>query len=342
MKRAIALILLTAILLSIPACGGASETDTPTGTAAETETETEADIFEGLKTTAYNGKTFKWMVPDSDDYRGDLWTESENGESYNDAIYQRNLLVQERFNITIKAMVEPYTWDIRNEYTGKIRASVQSNDNYYDLVSSHSFILPPLAVDGVLLDLNSVESIRFDRPWWSQLAYKALTFADKVYFMSGDISVNILEFANVLFMNKELAKSYKLEVPYDLVKEGKWTQDKLETMIKGTASDLNGDGVMDGNDMYGYIFHDASSIYNVPISFGVTLGRREGDTIVFNLDSEDAVFGAEYNKKFLTDNPDTHCARSDRRNGNSDIHAEPRDILRASAHASQFFPRDGS
>ncbi|MBE6611069.1 MAG: extracellular solute-binding protein [Ruminococcaceae bacterium] len=312
MKKAITLLLLAAMLTSVISCGG---TETPSGdTSSSDDTTTEApvetDIFEGLDTTAYEGRTFNWMIPDLDVYQGDLWVDESTGEVYDDAIHQRNSLVQDRFGITINPIIEPYTWAIRDQYTGKIRTSVQSGDNAYDLVACHSYLLPQLALEDLLLNLNDVNALRLDQSHWSQLVYDALTYKDKVFFMSGDISVNILEFANVLFMNKKLLNEYNLEAPYELAKAGKWTQDKLEAMIKDTSRDVNGDSVMDGNDMWGYIFHDASSIHNISVSFDIPLSKHEGDTIVFNLDSEDAAFAAEYTKSFLIDNPDTHPASS--------------------------------
>lgn len=41
--------------------------------------------------------------------------------------------------------------------------------------------------------------------------------------------------------------------PYDIVRSGKWTIDKMFTMVKGTYKDLNGDGVKGPEDALGFI-----------------------------------------------------------------------------------------
>jgi len=308
MKKAITLILLASLLTSLSACGGtAAPTDDAAGestTAAPVET----DIFDGIEVRDYGGREFNWLIPNMAEYAGDMWVEEATGEVYDDALYARNNLVQERFGVKINPIIEDYSWDVREQYLGRVRSSVQAGDHAYDLVACQSYVLPGLILDKMLLNLNSVQSLRLDKPWWSQLVYENLTYNDQIYYMAGDISANVLEFANVVFVNKRLLKEFKRESPYDLVRAGKWTIDALAAMIKDTSTDLDGNSVWDGKDSYGYIWHDNTSINNIHISLGTSTSRRAGDTILFNLDSDDAAFCAEYADKFLRENPDTHQA----------------------------------
>ena len=68
------------------------------------------------------------------------------------------------------------------------------------------------------------------------------------------------ESAWVLFLNKNMLDKLKLESPYEIVKEGRWTYDKLYEMVSSAAVDLNGDGKMDSDDQYGLATHSDFSL----------------------------------------------------------------------------------
>ena len=328
MKRHISILLLTAMAITIFGCEN-TDTSAETTDTEETTDTVETDVFAGMDVENYNGREFKWMIPDMDAYSGDMWLSEATGEVYNDAIFKRNMLVEERFGIKIVPVIEEYSWDLRDQYRGKIRASVQSNDHAYDMIACHSYIMPSLILDNMLINLNDVDELRFDKPWWSQLVYENTVCNGKIYAMTGDISINVLEFANVIFMNNDIVEEFGLEAPYQTVLDGKWTTDALETMIKNTSRDLDGNGKYDGNDSFGYVFHDSSTLNTIPVSFGMNMTKREGDDIVFNLDSEKAVMCAEYIQKFFVENPDVHYATTETGGSGKDIFMDGRAMFYA-------------
>ena len=69
----------------------------------------------------------------------------------------------------------------------------------------------------------------------------------------GDANLTIYDFTYVLLFNKKLVGEFGLPVPYDLVNAGKWTVDKMGETMKAVIADLNGDGLYDLNDRYGYV-----------------------------------------------------------------------------------------
>jgi len=46
---------------------------------------------------------------------------------------------------------------------------------------------------------------------------------------------------------------FTLEDPYALVNSGKWSWDKVIEMSANVSSDINGDGIFDGSDQYGFV-----------------------------------------------------------------------------------------
>ncbi|MCL2519255.1 MAG: hypothetical protein FWF15_11900, partial [Oscillospiraceae bacterium] len=53
-------------------------------------------------------------------------------------------------------------------------------------------------------------------------------------------------------------RNYEVVDLYELVKANKWTLDSMNEVIKGISSDLNGDGQMTEEDLYGFISGDCA------------------------------------------------------------------------------------
>ncbi|MBQ4606610.1 MAG: hypothetical protein IJB15_07875, partial [Clostridia bacterium] len=115
MKKRILTMLLAAILLSMAGCGNAGTTETTAETtgsadAAETETVETMDPAEAddLPTDCkdYEGTEFVVMYRDRTGesvtwQTWDVYTEELNGERINDAVFERNLAIMDRFGVKV-------------------------------------------------------------------------------------------------------------------------------------------------------------------------------------------------------------------------------------------------
>lgn len=149
MKRMVPYLLLMSMLASVCACG-----DTPSEPIASSDndetTTGEVDLFEGLDTVAYQGRTFHWLIPDYSVYNGDIYVGEATGEVYDDAVYERGKRVEDRFGVTIDPIYAAYSWSLRDEYLNRVRTSVQASDHAYDLVATQAYILPTLMMEEML------------------------------------------------------------------------------------------------------------------------------------------------------------------------------------------------
>jgi hypothetical protein len=59
----------------------------------------------------------------------------------------------------------------------------------------------------------------------------------------------------VFYFNKELHANLGLEDPYAMVREGRWTMDAFNSMIRDVTRDLNGDGILNNEDQFGVLRH---------------------------------------------------------------------------------------
>ncbi len=214
--------------------------------AAVTEAETEDSLpplglAEDLDYEGYNYRMLTYSGGESD-----VLPDSETGNVVEDATYARIRAVEERLNVdlTVFGQGEWYNTDAMN--------TILANDDAYDLIFSHGRCAFAYAAAGAALDFNDIETIDLDAPWWNQDMRENFEIAGQLYVMGGSLSTtNIGSTFCVLFSNKLLA-DHDIEFPYQLVRDGKWTLDVMDSYVKQFSSDINGDGVIElTNDLMG-------------------------------------------------------------------------------------------
>lgn len=280
-----------------------------TGNAAssesgETEAETEPDlsklIYDSLPKGDYGGQTFSILVPT---HQLPTFKTELTGDVVNDAVFERNTTVEEKLNISLNVVDTPGLWDDRDAYMNTVRNSVLASDDAYQLIAGYAAYITSLTADGVFTNWNDVPDIDFTQTWWNSDIVEEMNINDRLYFVTGDLSVSLLDYLYCMFFNKQLYKDFGLEDPYEIVNEGRWTLDTMNSYIANSI-DVNGDGKMDGNDLYGYIsdFTNSVSAYVASFDEKITVKDASGVPILAN-DSETYVdkFNALYST--LRENP---------------------------------------
>jgi len=265
-KKILSALLALLTVASLAACASDADTGAADTTAADnvetTTAEVERELTNAEKFAAaraampkidYEGHEYK--IVDREDATinwttVDVWAEGETGDPINDAVYERNMALEENFNIKIKERkITPHS-----TVSTTLATEIMSGDYTFDVVTDGlSQLSKTLATPGYLVDLNEVAEIDLSQPYWDQLITKFMTIKDKTFFATGDISImdNLGTWA-VLF-NKSMVNDYNLEDPYTNVHDGTWTLDLFYDMCKAAAVDINGDGEMDENDQFGFL-----------------------------------------------------------------------------------------
>jgi len=301
MKKAITLILLAALISSVCACSGTPSTgDDGTTTDGADSNETTSKYVYDIQD--FGGKTFNYMTGDF--YIDDIYVEEATGDIYDDAIFNRNQFVETTYNVKLNYIVEPFTWDIREVFMGKIRSSVMAADGAYDLVAQHSLNLGSMIGDNLFYNLNNINALQLDKEWWSPLVVNELTYNGKLYGIAGDISNQFLKYAEVFYFNKDMIAANHLENPYQLVRDGKWTFDKFLEMITGIGQDINGDAVMDTTDVWGAVFDDQQTYCDFITAFDMTYSTYDGSTRRLNMTDETFLDCFDRINDMLINNPD--------------------------------------
>ena len=238
--KIIAAILLAAIIFSAVACSENHNGETESGSESEKEISDSGSCYPYEEQTEdFGGYTFLILTEDEDEK---YWAnplivpDGYNSDLVNDAMYVRNLYVEKLFNIKIED-VEVSEDDI-HDYALK---AVMSSDDIYDLIMYPVDTVSAAISEDYLVDLQSIPEIHLDEEWWDSNTVEEGTINGKLFFATGDLCLFPFEASWVLYFNEEIMQNLKLEMPYSLGREGRWTVDRLfEYCI--AAADLNGDG----------------------------------------------------------------------------------------------------
>lgn len=254
--RKISLMLALLTLAGAVSCGGEGGSNDTTTVGGDTtpadSTDTEpavtlrTDIDDELPEKNFGGKTFKMITYDT--IAADLIAESETGDVVSDAVFKRNQNVAERFNVKIETKGD-LSWD---SVSGAVRSSVLAGDDEYQLSAGHVMMMSGILMDDVLMNWYDVPYIDFSKPWWAKSTVNDLSYKEKCTpFAVGDLALSALSYAYCYYFDKQGIDEYKLENPYDVVNEGRWTLDYLMNVSKDIYRDLNGDNERDNLDFYG-------------------------------------------------------------------------------------------
>ncbi|MBE6611362.1 MAG: hypothetical protein E7632_02615 [Ruminococcaceae bacterium] len=255
-SRTIAALLAAAMMTSLAACGGdtgTTDTTASTDPAETTEAIDPAEISD-LPDKDWGGEEFHVFGMQNDVNTQfstfEVAVESENGEVVNDAIFRRNVAIEDRYNVKI---VETK----HNANTGgdamvsAIRKYAMAGEDLYDLAFCAIDGIGTLAREGIFYDLNELDYIDFSKAWWNPEVNERMEVEGRLFFTNNDFTLRDKNRAYILNFNKRLVDEYKLPNYFDAVRDGKWTLDMMKEGCMAVANDINSNGEVDTDDVFG-------------------------------------------------------------------------------------------
>ena len=303
LKRTMAMLI--ALLMLVPTLASCSD-NTPAETKETTSQQETAQTAESTDASADESETederIKPNIPESADFGGDditflhwynpAWTETVRqsrdiyaegitGEAINDAVYNRNVKIEDAYKVKIALQLEQST-----DIASMVGQQVTAGDSTYDVVYQILSAAPALIQKSYFHNLFNVPNIDLEKPWWDQNSISSLSTMGILPLVSTSINVNDKDATAALAFNKTIAENNQLEDLYTLVREGKWTYDKLTEMAEATYNDSNGDGTLTPDDVYGFLGgRDViDSLYHGSGSQFIT--KNENDEFVFTFGTE--------------------------------------------------------
>ena len=252
-SRTFTIFLCAAMLACTASCGGDAPSVGDTAAAETTPAETKAEVLaSGVPDTLdLDGETITiYNAPNNDGLAWLADISEETGDTVEDAIYRRNLAVQEKLNCSLE-----FIHGKLSDQPNHLRSTILAGDDVYDFCIGTQWKFLPLTTEGVFANLMDAPYIDIDEPWWATEYINTINFGkNSRYYLAGDIHLSYLRFLGCIFYNKTVMNSFhgNPNLPYELVSDGKWTIDKFTELSKGVYSDLNGNGQSDEADRFGY------------------------------------------------------------------------------------------
>ena len=245
---------------------GGNDSETTGGDAANAETassgeettgETEEErIKPDIPATAdYGGDEINFLFWQLSSWMGtvrqcrDIYSEGITGEAINDAVYNRNIKIEDAYKV--KIALEMMDLD---KISTAISQEVNGGTNTYDVMYPRLYDAPSLYQKAYFHNIKKIPNIDLEKPWWDSNSVEAITCSGYLPAVATSINVNDKDATAAVAFNKTIASNAQLEDIYSLVREGKWTYDKLSTLAEAAYQDLNGDGqMMPDDDLYGLL-----------------------------------------------------------------------------------------
>ena len=298
-KPVIAVLLLAFFAVLLFSCGNTKNAADGDDKNAEMTSETKSpEITEGGDTTDYmpdgvetrdfGGYEFRILTRSTCVHPVYIDSESITGEIINDAIYNRNRAAEERFNVKISAVVvhETAPQSDNANSTPLARKSIMSGEDFADITMLHMTDAGTLAAQGLFLDWHTIPDLDLSKPWWDKDVVEGLTIGGKLYLNTGHFNIESYDYTWGMVFNKQLWQDKGLPDVYATVKEGAWTLDYFNDIIKQSTTDVNGDGIYDENDRFGFIAIDRGGLTNFMFGSDQRIFVRNGGGFDFVLNTE--------------------------------------------------------
>ncbi len=245
MKKTVSVLLLAALAANtLIGCGSGSANPSAisdgTDTSAQDTEITDADML-GFPKEDNGGKTFTILVAENRAY--EYAVEETSGDVVNDAVYEKNRTVEDYLGIEFAFRVEATAWNTREQFSNMIIQDVMSDSKSFDLVNSATVSTISTASSGVFLEGGSLPFVQFDRSWWMADMYSRFSIDGKLYGFIGDASLSLYKDMTAIFFNKRIWEEFKKHDPYELVRSGEWTLDKMIELTVDMVKDLDGNGI---------------------------------------------------------------------------------------------------
>jgi len=223
-----------------------------------------------------------WYQSDPREFTAEV---EEAEDPISDAVYKRNAILKDRYNIDFKISPD------KAENT-QLNKTVKAGLDEFDAVLIFNNNVPGVVQSGNLLNVSNLTYVDLDKPWWDS-GVNAMSIDGKNYLLAGDLLILDNEATNALLFNKDLLQTLGMDLPYNLVNEGKWTIDALNEYVKKGSSDLNGDGAMKpDDDRWGFVGYN-DTLHAFFVGGGALLAKKDADDlpyIAFNDPRSLAVF----------------------------------------------------
>ena len=205
----------------------------------------------GAEGVTYNGYDFTFLNSSAIYYMYIYLDPDMTGDVLDDTCFERNLLAEEKFDITINEETQPY-----GNLASYAKTLILADEDVYDAMYIPAADLTPLISENLFYDLLEIEELHIDKIWWDQPLITRNVIEDRLFYATSDLSLMAFEGIWCMYFNEKMMTELGLDAPFSLALEGNWTFDELKKYC-AAAANLNGDASfkfdVNGNATYGLV-----------------------------------------------------------------------------------------
>ncbi len=259
--RVLALILATLSLLGVVVACDQGGKGNEGGSGSEGEIyDINGRLMDELPELNYKGEEINVMYWNDMEHL-EFEVESVTGNNVSDAIFDRNNRIEDRLNVDLVWNGVPGNANNRADFVRMVQSYADAGTGNADIIASYSRTAGTLAVQGLLIDLATIKDsyVDLEKPWWPSQMVETVSFGNAngntYYFLTGDISTNVLHMMHLIYVNKDLLNRLdgNIEEIYDMVYDGKWTLDALIELTSGVYQDVDNNNTKSKGDRYGLV-----------------------------------------------------------------------------------------
>lgn len=245
--------------------------------AAIAESETE-DLYGGLVPPAVEDMDGAEMTIMNWTGGWTMWTmfaEEMNGEVLNDALYEREMIVEEKYNASLAGVIS------ETDSTQDLTVNSRAGDHLFDVT---------VVFDANLMDVFDyirpweILDIDYSQPWWDQGSVEQFNLWGVQAALTGAFALQSYSTRHCYAFNEDILDRIQpgLNI-YDEVREGKWTVDRMYELGELATFDYDNDGMATLGTDYVGISGAVRRHYNALIGgAGVRyVDRNEENDLVF-------------------------------------------------------------
>ena len=206
-------------------------------------------------------------------------SEELTGEPINDSVFNRNTILAARHGFELEHLVA------EGGVSGFVTRSINAGSDDFDAILTTIQESSTFASRGFLVPFSELKYVDLAKPWWDQSANADMSIGHINFYAMGDIALMANDATWVFFFNKLMAQELDLGNLYEIVNEGNWTLDTLSEFGRAATRDLNGDGVLDHTDQWGFTGAVESSSVFVTSAGERTVSKDADDLPVITMDN---------------------------------------------------------
>lgn len=317
-KRMLIALLVAAMLLSpiLTACSDATENaevtpaeqttldSTPEEGAAEVAEEEPQDFYtmsDLPRDLNLDGYEVKFSLEEGGNgalTERSVWVEEDTGDVVDSAVYERNLNIMENLNCSI-SITSIGTFGTA---TGAIRTQVQAGTDDIQIGGLYQYYGTGIAAENLVYNLANTEAFPyndFSREYWGVQYIEDLSYKGAKFFVTGPASLRYTGGVYVTYINSDKWNEFYTDQNiYDIVREGKWTLDKMYEYSNGAYVDENGNGSADADDFFGNVISCEDPMDGMAAAANVKWSEKDADgnvSIILNNEHTISFYEKLYN-----------------------------------------------